>query len=199
MLSTLALRIRVASVAQVGHAWFSSAGDPLRAAGRRLERLAAAGWVESFTMMVRPPPPFEGPLAVWNPGEAPPDFGKLATRLAARWNQPLVPTPLVIATERCGIRYGGTGGRRPRPSEATHDIALAAVYFRRSRGSAGAVWHPEAELLRQGFGDRSRLPDAIVEEDGLRTVVELGGVYTARKLAAFHGFCRLKGLPYELW
>lgn len=201
ILATLARDVRVATVAQIARAWFAESTTPTRSADRRLSDLAAAGTIERFMMLARPELDLKAPLICWRVGDMAPDFPKLASRLAARWKARLVRMPLVIASAASGTSFGGHGGRRPRLSEVSHDVSLAAVYFKRFVGSRTprTIWYSEARLAELGFGDRTRLPDAIIEDCVGRTVIELGGVYSAVKLAEFHEFCRREKMGYELW
>lgn len=201
ILAVLARDVRVASVAQIARTWFAESADPARSADRRLSDLAAAGMIERFVMLARPELDLRAPLIRWEVGDATPDFPRLASRLAARWKDPLIRTPLVIATRTGGVQFGGTGGRRPRLSEVSHDVSLTGVYLRhfvRSNGSP-TLWYSEARLAGLGFGDCTRLPDAMVQEGATRTAIELGGAYSAVKLAAFHRFCERENMGYELW
>lgn len=199
LLATLAGCIRVASVAQIARAWFSDTTHGERNAARRVAQLVDAGWVQREAVRARPTPDLPAPLVAWRSGDPAPAFGVLATALAVRWSKPLVATPIVFATRRTVVQLGGGSTHPPRRSEVSHDLAVAAVYFRRARTAPQARWISESQLPELGFGDRTRLPDALVEQKGVRTVIEVGGVYTARKLAAFHEFCRSAGLRYELW
>lgn len=96
---------------------------------------------------------------------------------------------------------GGGGGRWPRRSELSHDLTLAEVYlgWLARPESAAERWISEAGLTKLGFGDRKRLPDAMIERATGRFAVEVGGEYAASKLAAFHRFCAQHELGYELW
>ncbi len=201
LLAALARDVRVASVAQIARAWFADSPEPVRSAERRMRDLSAAGLIERFAMLVRPELELHAPLVRWRVEDPAPDFARLATRLAARWSAPLVRTPLVIASRAGGVQFGGAGGRRPRLSEVSHDVSLAAVYFKRflKLRSSSAVWYSEARLATLGFGDRKRLPDAMIEDGAVRTVIELGGTYSAVKLVAFHAFCEREKMNYELW
>lgn len=201
IVETLALRVRVLTVEQIARTWFGSNGDPVREAGRRIRRLESHGLVERFTALARPELPLRAPLWSWTPGHAPPCCTALATQLARRWRAPLVATRLVVATKAAGVSIGGAGGRRPRASELSHDITLAAVYLNRLGRLAadGDNWISEARLPGLGYGDHACLPDAVVESHGRQAAVEVGGAYSARKLAKFHEFCEERRLPYELW
>lgn len=199
LLATLTGCIRVASVAQLGRAWFGATTHPERNASRRIAELAAAGWLKHETVRARPTPELRAPLLAWGAGDPEPAFSSLATALAARWSRPLVATPIAYATQRAVVHFGGGSTHPPRRSEMSHDLAVARIYFRLVRADPHMRWFSESQLLELGFGDRTRLPDAMVERDGVRTAIEIGGVYSARKLAGFHEFCRSAGLRYELW
>lgn len=201
LLAALTQRVRVLTLPQVGRTWFGGTADPALQAGRRLRRLAAAGWVTLLTMKARPELELVGPLVDWRRGTPAPDFHRLARLLAIRWTEPIRPTALVLATATAGTRLGGAGGRRPRLSEVSHDITLAAVYLRwRDRAAATrGDWLSEARLTQLGFGAGTRLPDALVCCAERRIAIEVGGEYPPAKLRAFHDFCDGSGLDYELW
>lgn len=199
ILGVLTSKIRVVSISQVGRLWFSGTANPARNAARRIAELAAAGWLRQLTVRVRPTPDLSRPIVVWGAGDPAPSFGSLATILANRWNNPLVATLITHASRAAVVRLGGGSMHPPRRSEVSHDLAVAEVYFHYLRAAPKSLWLSESRLLELGFGDRARLPDAMVETNGVRTAIEVGGVYTARKLAAFHEFCRSSGLRYELW
>lgn len=201
ILDTLTRRVRVLSMDQVARTWYAKTVRPIQNAVKRLRSLEVAGLVEQFSMPARPELVLGGPLLTWHPGGKRPDWERLSYRLTARWNKPAVPTPLIIATRSAGTWLGGFGGRRPRRSEVSHDLSFAGVYLHwlRCNPSQRDDWISEARLRHLGFGDQARLPDALVQRDGRRTVIELGGAYSADKLREFHGFCADRGLPYELW
>lgn len=201
LLDTLTQRVRVLTRAQVARTWYAQTAAPERNADRRLRDLAARGLVERFVMSARPELILSQPLVCWVPGQPAPDFDRLAYRLEARWTAPAVPTHLVVASRAAGAWLGGSGGRRPRRSEVSHDIALAGLFLRRvaARPALRGLWLSEARLRCLGYGEQARLPDALIQNDQRCTAVELGGVYSAQKLAAFHEFCAGRDLGYELW
>ncbi len=201
ILETLALRVRVLTVDQIARTWFRATSDPVRQADHRLRTLTERGLIERFTVFARPELKMDAPAAAWRPGAAPPDFGKLSHLLVQRWTEPIKATPLVIVSQPAGNWLGGTGGRRPRRSEVSHDITLGGVYLRwlGLRCRPGDNWISEARLRGLGYGGRASLPDAMVESGGRRLVIEVGGEYPARKLASFHAFCQKERLPYEIW
>ena len=201
MLETLTLRVRVMSVEQVGRRWFSNSNEPTPLAVRRLRILERAGLVHLGTRASRPTPEFHSPLAIWNPGEAPPDFAEIARRTFARWRERAVSIHLAVATRRAGTYFGGEGGRWPRESETSHDLALASVYLRHfsPNQETARTWQSEARLRGKGFGDDMRLPDARCVRDGRHVFIELLGEYRHEKLRDFHEFCMEQETGYEFW
>ncbi len=201
ILDALTQRVRALTLDQVATHWFGATTSPRKNARRRLRALEAAELVEIFSMAARPIPDLPLPIVAWKPGDNVPEFEKVSYRLVARWRLPAVETVLVIASRQAGIWLGGYGGRRPRRSETSHDIAMGALYLRWLSGasSESGTWISEARLTKMGFGDHRMLPDAVVEFDKHRKAIEFGGAYKAEKLRMFHKFCADEDLPYELW
>lgn len=201
ILDTLALRVRVLSVGQVATTWFGAAQECGRAAERRLRTLEERGLIFTIVLAARPPLQLETPLVTWHSGQPDPAFSPVATALARRWRQPAQSTCCIVATRAAGTWLGGHGGRRPRRSEVSHDLTLAGIYLQWRCANPYAIdrWYAESRLSRLGFGKCTRLPDALVRRDGGDCVIEVGGVYSAAKLADFHAFCCKRGLSYEIW
>ena len=201
ILDSLTLRVRALSVNQVAATWFSDSSDPDRLALRRLKELSARGWVDLGRCASRPSPEILAPLATWKPGAPLPDFRSTSRKANARWSKPAAQTPLVIASRSAGSYFGGEGGRWPRPSETSHDLALASVYLRwfYPNRVLARTWQSEAKLRSDGFGDDIRLPDACCERDGFPLFIELLGEYREEKLWDFHHFCVENGTGYEFW
>jgi len=82
--------------------------------------------------MARPAPIFESPLVTWKPGNAAPDFGKISYRCQARWrSRPARQCVVWLATEVASHAFGGTArGELRHPTQATHDLGVAAVWLR---------------------------------------------------------------------
>ena len=201
LFDTLTRRVRVLTLSQVGRTWYATTNAPCQHAGRRMRRLEAAGFIERFWMFARPEIQLPGPQQVWRPGDVAPDLRQLARALQRRWTAPAARTPMVIATRRAGIMLGGCGGRRPRATEATHDVCMAGVYLTivERSPSVREAWVSEQQLRRLGYGDGTCLPDAMVVLGDSRKVIEFGGAYSHAKLAHFHRFCVESALAYEIW
>jgi hypothetical protein len=166
--------------------------------------LEEAGWLERFNAFAKQALDLQSPVATWRPGEPPPDFGKIAQVLKTRFVTAAVATAVVVATAAAAKRHGGHGARRPRRSEATHDLGLASVYLHlcRTQPVRAKHWVSEAALSAGdgGEGRGRKLPDALIRmPDGTETVIEFGGEYNKHKLADFHADCVERQRPYELW
>jgi hypothetical protein len=202
LIETLALKVRVLTVNQIARTWWCRAAQPTAAARHRLAELERAGFVVSFTAIAHPEIPLSCPVISWTPGLPAPNFGAASHRLKTRWSQPPTETRCVFVSPVTGRHFGGSGGRRPRESEETHDIHLAQVYLllRLRDPEAAQNWVSE-ESVRAGRDRRDeKLPDAIVDTPGERRVVEFGGAYAKAKLEAFHRYCCQElQLPYEVW
>jgi len=201
VIQTLTHRVRVLTLDQIARTWFPDGDHPRSNASRRMGVLERTGLLARATILARPELVADVPVLRWFPGHAAPPFEKLAYGLVSRWTQPAVPTAIFMATRSAGIRSGGFGGRRPRRSEATHDVCLAGVYLRllEIEPLVAQTWVAESKLRHRGFGENAMLPDAMMERGGRSIVVEFGGAYSAAKLKLFHEFCKGRDLPYELW
>lgn len=201
LLWTLTHRLRLLSVPQIARTW--GIGTSESAAPFRVRQLAAAGLIEMKPTMVHPELELIGPVLNWRPGDAEPDFGAVAYRLQSRWKETAVSVVLVHATRIAVQMFGGfTGGRGPRPSEATHDLHLAHVFLRLQGTDPKLArrWCSESELYAEGRGRNERLPDAVIRgRAGVPPIriIEFGGAYAKAKLADFHR--AMSGLRYEVW
>lgn len=203
ILEVLTLRVRVLSIEQIAASWWPTSGDgATTTASKRLAQIADAGLVERFTSVCHPLLQLAEPLVFWRPGDPAPDFAPLAYRLQSRWTKPPVPVPSFIATPNAGTRFGGYGGRKPKPTEQAHDLHVSAVYLalRKRSPEEATLWRSE-QWVKDHFKDhrRSRIPDAILAHRNAFHVVEFGGAYNHRKLEAFHSWCRSSAYSYEVW
>jgi hypothetical protein len=207
IIETLVMRVRTLSLPQVARTWWSGAADASVAARSRLVHLSSAGLVHSFKMLAHPEIEIREPLATWRPGLPTPDLASVSYRARARWSEPASSTELVSATTAAAERFSGHGGRRPRTSEAGHDIHLAAVFLlmKQELPTRARSWRSEAFLLAERRADRARpaasgkLPDAMVRDGSSCTAIEAVGTYSTDKLEGFHRYCESAGLGYELW
>lgn len=201
ILELLTKRVRVLSLEQVAREWWARQARASENASRRLSTLEQGGLIHRFSGFAHPELPLEKPVATWSPGSPSPDFGNLSYRLRTRWTDPLRMTQAFIGTKLAAGQFGGNGGRVPRPSELSHDLHLAGVFFklRRSDPAKSRTWLSEASQYAKGGGRDERLPDAVVGKGRHRTAIEFGGAYSKAKLIEFHEHCAASDLPYEIW
>lgn len=199
ILEVLSRRVRMLSLDQVAATWWGGTRNATANASRRLAALEGRGLVRRARAMAHDLPELEEPLVTWRPGDRTPYLPAVAYRLERRWSSPVRPTVLVSATRSAGSWLGGGGGRRPRESEISHDLGLAALYLR-FRGEApdrAANWVPE-DLFVPGELD-GFVPDAIVREGERPTLIEFAGAYKKERLQKLHASCEQAAFPYELW
>jgi len=201
ILDALTKRVRVLTLPQVARTWWAASKNPTENARDRLQILKANTLVQIQRVPAHPELPLEEPVSTWTPGEAPPVFGAVSYRLQVRWSLPTVTTVCMSATTKAANRLGGHGGRFPREVERTHDIHLARVYlsFKDRRPDLLPGWTFEEALRQEHRRSSERLPDVIILDGHTRRVIEFGGAYPKAKLEAFHGYCKEKALPYEIW
>lgn len=202
IIEALTLRVRLFSLRQLARTWWagSAAGEPQARA--RMKLLERAGLVTGCTLMARPELELAAPVIAWEPGAAEPDFGAASWQLCSRFTAPLRHTPCIIATPQAGVRYGGRGGRFPKAAEQTHDLHVATLFLRYRERHPELVpnWLSEELIKRSRPQIRGeKLPDALIRTESFTRVVEFGGEYARGKLEAFHGYCRTRSLPYEVW
>ena len=193
--------IRVLSDIQVARTWCAETRSPVRNARRLLRRMDAAGFLDLYRALVHPELTLDAPVLSWAEGGPVPDFAHAAHLLKRRWAMAPVLTTCVCATARARSLFGGLG-RRPREVELTHDLHLSALFLRlRERDPvAAAHWCSEEQIRRERVHLDERVPDAIVRIPGTPPrVVEFGGAYKKQKLEAFHDYCELESLAYEIW
>lgn len=203
VIDALTRRVRVLTIEQLTRTWWGSGVGALASAKRRVSKLEAGGYLERSEAMVHPELELSEPLAVWELGGPVPPLAQVAASLERRWPLPPIRTSLVIATKQAAARFGGHGGRHPRPNELSHDVCMGALFVNRFAADEKAVeaWVSEAELKARGWGKRGGiLPDAMLEpEGGPATVLEICGRYSLKRLEHFHQECHQAWLRYELW
>ena len=200
VVQALVQKVRLFSQRQIAVCWW--AGE-LANTRRRLKRLAQEGLLDRMTVQARPVPSLESPLASWRPGDQPPEFGQIAYRCQERFRlRPPRSSTVWIATHKASQLFGGVSrGELKHPTQATHDLGVAAVWLRLKDAAPqwAAAWRSEDMLAHTRRGEK--LPDAfIVNEAGqVVCVAEFGGGYDAHRVEAFHLDCATRGLPYQLW
>jgi len=207
IVETLTRRVRLLTLDQAGRAVQPVAPELLTAQRHGLDRLRRLGLVETARVLAHPEIELAQPLASWRPGEPTPRFGAIAYAAAARWAGESRTISVFWATRRAAETAGGHAGRAPRPSEATHDIHVSALYLllRAHRPHIAATWKPDSIILAERLRTRAptrfkeKLPDAQVEHEGHVRVIEFAGAYSPERVAAFHRYCDRKRLEYELW
>ncbi|MCC6968955.1 MAG: hypothetical protein IT434_01925 [Phycisphaerales bacterium] len=200
-LSILTRRLRLAGASQFAQALWS---DDLRRGRSFVERMERSGLVETVTVLAHPVIALSAPLARWQPRLPAPDLAGVSYRARHRWGAPSQTTIVLIATEGAAASIGGCAGRQPRLSEATHDLHVAQVYFQMLRDlpTRAGTWEGETQAAARSTTNRgcpAKLPDAMVRDGVRRTAIEFVGEYPPSKLEAFHRFCLLHEIGYELW
>jgi hypothetical protein len=200
LLETLTLRVRLLTVRQVAQLWWPG-GQNQRQARRRLERLAAANFVEMHRINAHPLLPVTRPLFDWQPGGDEPDNERLAAQCRGRWTKAAVPMMVCVAAALTANLLGSTARGIPPREHRDHDLRLASVYaaYRSHQPSLAALWTGEHGLPKAGY--RIKDPDAFLcDGDGkVLRVIESTGRYSAAQIQSFHEHCEANSLPYELW
>ena len=200
VVQALVQKVRLFSQRQIVDHWWNG---ELANSRRRLKRLADRNLLQRTFVTARPAPAFESPLITWRPGDAAPDFGKIAYRCQARWrSRPARQSVVWQATKVASQAFGGTArGKLKHPMQATHELGVAAVWLRLQQVAPkwAAAWRSEDLLAHTRVGQK--LPDAFIVDDAEQViwVIEFGGCYDAERVKAFHQDCESRNLPYQLW
>lgn len=201
LIGALLHRIRCIDIRLASWSW-KDAANGRAAAKRRLKRLVKDGWLDEWQAYARPLIELKEPVATWNTWEKMPEFGLISYHLKTRFSEPARLTAIFLGTAKAAKRFGGIPGRQPRSSEATHDLGLASVFLKLKEASPkrAAHWISEAKIVARGTSRGVKIPDALIREVGGRhTAIEFGGEYSKQKLVAFHEYCRINEMGYELW
>ncbi|NNJ28115.1 hypothetical protein [Alienimonas chondri] len=205
LLVALCAKIRVLSLPQIADAWWPEAADGKAAARRRLGKLAAADLVSRRRVPASPLPPMEAPVVAWKPDGPTPDCGAAAWTLQRRWaatGGPRASTVYLAGAAAAKIYGGASAGKLPAAYQATHDLGVSAMFLRllRDNPPAAARWIGEDRLAP--YRKRQKLPDAVLADgpgSEPELVLEFGGSYDKRRVAAFHQDCARRRLAYEVW
>ena len=200
LLSALVLKVRAFTQRQIARHWWDG---EVANARRRLKQLATGNLVHRVTVPVRSLPLIELPVSSWRPDQPAPDFAAISYRLQSRWQgRPVRPVTAFIATERSAQLFGGKArGELKHPTQATHDLGVAAIWlrFHEQAPAWAAAWQSEDLLAHTRRGEK--LPDAFILNAEGQTVscIEFGGAYDARRVEEFHADCASRDLPYQIW
>lgn len=201
LLSTLTMRVRLLAAAQVARLWKSGGATDRTDVRRRLRALAQFGLLDVRSVLAEPLLPMRCPLVTWKPGDAAPSFQAVAWRLRRRWTQSASETTVYLATDLAADTVGGVAARLPTLGQETHDLHVSEVYLRLRQTDRSMADHWIGEEIVRPTRIGEKLPDAmIVDPTGTPVrVVEFGGRYDAKRVAAFHQDCQARGIPYDLW
>jgi hypothetical protein len=194
----LLVKVRVLSLRQIAATWWHGDVPP---AARRLRRLAAGGWLIGERLLARPLLPLDAPLFVWQPGDPPPDCGRLSYRAQARWRSPAVPTPVWHAAPVAAARLGGHArGAVKNACQLTHDLHVGAVYLKLLRAAdPSAAWWVGEDALPPGLVGPG-VPDAVLMRRGTPVrAIEFGGAYPPERFERFHEHCEMLPISYVVW
>ncbi len=206
ILDALSVRVLFFSLPQIVRTWWPTSGSSrsaLVAARARLGYLAQQGWLWRTSVLACPEILLTEPLFAWAPGDPDPPhktFHRLAYHLENRFTASQQRTDVFLATEYAARVFGGCAGE-VKPAAVDHDLHLATVYlhFRASRPEDAAAWESEKVLAPER--EHQLLPDAgLRAPDGrLYAVIEMGGTYSADRLADIHSDCVSRGLRWEFY
>ena len=203
ILEILSLRVRMASLEQIGRTWWHDAEDPMNAARLRLRQLHGHGQLLSGRAIVVDLPPLTEPVAVWRPRQLAPELGHVAWLLRKRWPAASRATTVFAAPRSVANRFGGRRrGRIPHPFQVSHDLGVTEMFLaiRALRPHETKLWIDEDRLAPHRR--RQKLPDAVLAvQAGSQPVLvlEFGGLYGKHRLRSFHIDAVNRGLAYEIW
>jgi hypothetical protein len=170
-----------------------------------LDRLVRRDVLRRWRVIAWPlPPPPAVPLVTFRPGGPIADANAVAWALEKRWR--VEPQVMVVYTggPLCRQLFGAHVACELGNLDAvSHDLALAALYFRFARFSPQRAndWVADWErknALRAG----EKPPDVLLHAaDGAPYLaVEMGGVYSAKRINDLRAFCTDNlQLPLEVW
>ena len=201
IVETLVCKVRMLTVKQTAHLWWSCCRAKNEYALRRLKKLRKAGLLACYDVNLHPPLELTQPLWIWQPGWPVPDFEQLAYEGQTRWTKPSRSKPIYIATPKAIYLYGGYGrGQLGTMFQWTHDYHMTEVYcyFKQHREEDFQNWIGEDGVGKGGY--REKNPDAfiVVDEQRIRAI-DFVGRYDANRLQDLHVHCQERELPYELW
>lgn len=162
-----------------------------------LRRLQHRELVDVRMVIVPPELTLKTPVFSWQPHDPPPNYSRLAWKLASRWQGPHRSVLIAVATEKARRETGGRLKTRPlRRTEVSHDLHVTAIYLKlcRERPDQAALWVHEDDTSHR-TNIEGLVPDAMLGA----TAIEFGGRYRAAKLRAIHRGHATQDQPYEIW
>lgn len=201
ILSTLSLRVRLLTLAQIARTWWHETAST--AARRRLGQLREAGLLSSAQIVALHVGVLEAPIVCWGPAQPRPNLGAVAWRLKRRWSAAPQPAVIYFATRRCGQLFGGARrGKFARAFQVSHDLGVAEMFlaYRRTRPETVRRWIDEDRLAPYRRGEK--LPDAVLATAPSAVpelVLEFGAGYGKSRVVAFHEDNLSRGLRYQIW
>jgi hypothetical protein len=201
VLSLLTWKVRVAADFQLA-AGLRIPPERCSAFIRRLDSLAKRQYLMRRRIAVAVLIP-EAPVVTWAPRKPEPDWQRVAWQLHRRWRAIPLTRPWVSSATREAVAIvGGVGGGLRQPLQMQHDLAVTGVYVVRQKDTrANGNWIGEDAYRAFLQPKRTRVPDAIIVDHRHQTrqVIELGGLYTPKRLKAFHRQWATRRIPYEIW
>lgn len=170
---------------------------------RLIANLVGKGFLDRSTFATVVPEVAETALALWSPGEPPPDFGAVAWQGRRRLQQGKRNVECIVwATKKAVRSYGGIGGRLKQPWQVQHDLGVTATYltYRKVAPQEARLWIGE-DIYERDFrvSKNEKLADAfLVQDEQVERSIEFVGDYPANRLQGFHDFWAAKNTPYEL-
>jgi hypothetical protein len=92
-------------------------------------------------------------------------------------------------------------GELKHPTQATHDLGVAAVWLRLQEVAPewATAWRGEDLFAHTRHGEK--IPDAFIVDanEQVTWVIEFGGAYDRERLRAFHADCASRRVSYQIW
>jgi hypothetical protein len=202
LLGTLTWKVRVAADSQLAQ-MLRLSDCQLPSLIRSLKRLDQRGLLDRNKIAIALFEP-KAPLVNWLPGQPESNWQSISWQLQRRW-QELAPARTWVnwATRKAAAVVGGVGGGLRQPLQLQHDLAVTSVYVARQlEPGDGEVWVGE-DVYRSlpPREARTTIPDALIMDDRYRLLcaVELGGLYSPKRLSKFHRHWAIRHTPYEIW
>ena len=204
ILDCLANRVRLLTTDQLSRAFFD--GDD-RYAKRRSNVLLKAGLLKVSSLVARISPPLDHPLYCWRPGMETPNYNHFSVLLRRRWGrQPSREASIFILGKNANNLVGGRYlGRIKNALQIGHDLALSEVFlhYLRVEPELTRSWFVEDRINKSTLPSKRgiAIPDAMLVDRSGKPIraIELGGVYSVKRLRTLHQTFSNWGLSYELW